>query len=504
MVMDAFLGLDLGTSSVKALVVALDGEVKGRGSAAYPTAHPTPDRAEQNPDDWWRATVTATRQACAEATDCSIAAIGLSGQMHGTVLLGNKGPLGPAIIWSDRRSAREVEHLTNQIGAGRLIQQTGSALATGFQAATLAWLRGHEPERWQQMRTVLLPKDYLGWRLTGAFATEPSDASSTLLFDIHHDVWFADILNALGLRQEQLPPVIGSIDQRGTLRPDVATDLGLAAEIPVVGGGGDAPLAALVAGAFDPGTMVLTLSSGAQVTLPATTPAIDPAGRIHTWRSCLEEGARWYQMGATLASGLALTWLRDAVFGLKDPAAIDEIARWAGEATPGASGLLFLPYLAGERTPHRDPLARGVFLGLSEAHGRAHLSRAVMEGATFALRDAAEVLFSLGAKPERIVLAGGGGKSHVWRQIVADIFALPVSPLATIDGSALGAALLAGAGVGAFDLTGAAREWTRYDPAVEPNPKAHAIYEQLLPIFRNAYATHRDDFRTLAEIAASA
>lgn len=497
------LGIDLGTSAVKALVVALDGTVRGRGSAPYSTAHPAPDRAEQNPEDWWQATITAVHQAIATAPAGEIAAIGLSGQMHGAVFLGGNAPVGPAIIWSDRRSAVQVEELTERIGRERLIETTGSALATGFQAATIRWVQHHQPDRWEQVRTVLLPKDYLGWRLTGDLVTEPSDASSTLLFDIHRRDWSNDLLSVLNLRRNQLPTVVASSALRGSLRDDAARELGLRAGLPLVAGGADAPLAALAAGVVDPTTMLLTLSSGSQVIIPALAPTVDPLGRTHTWCSCLDRGARWYQMGATLASGLALQWLRDQVFAVEGSTSYRDLDAWASATPPGAAGLIFLPYLAGERTPHMDAEARAVFLGLTTDHHRGHLTRAVMEGATFALYDASRILTSSGNDPERIVLAGGGARSEVWSQIVADMFGVDVFPIATVDGSALGAALLAGAGIDALDLVEAAGTWVRYDQPIVPNPAAHHSYQQLIPIFRESYTKHRDDFRTLAKIASN-
>lgn len=497
------LGIDLGTSAVKALVVTLDGTVRGRGSASYPIAHPQPDWAEQEPDDWWHATVMAVRQAMSSVPDGEIAAIGLSGQMHGTVLLGDDGPVGPAIIWSDRRTTSQVDELTTQIGREQLIGLTGSALATGFQAATIRWVQEHRPERWALVRSVVLPKDYLGWRLTGDLVTEPSDASSTLLFDIHRRDWSDVLLAALNLRRDQVPTVVASSDWRGRLHDDAANDLGLRAGLPVVAGGADAPLAALAAGVIDPLTMLLTLSSGSQVLTPLLAPAVDPLGRTHTWCSCLDFGARWYQMGATLASGLALQWLRDQVFVLGESSTYGELDGWAKATAPGAAGLLFLPYLAGERTPHMDAQARAVFLGLTTDHGRGHLVRAVMEGATFALYDASRILFASGSAPERIVLAGGGARSAVWRQIVADMFGVPVYPLATVDGSALGAALLAGAGMGACELREASGTWVRYDQQIMPNLDAHKTYQQIFPIFRDTYTKHREDFRTLAKIAST-
>lgn len=512
--MGAFLGIDLGTGSVKALVVADSRHILGRGSAEYPILQPQPGYAEQDPEAWWQATIRAVRAALTEAKSVEILAIGLSGQMHGTVLLDAAGaPLGPAVIWADTRGAPQVAAVADLIGAERLVELTGSPLAAGFQAATLRWIQQHQPERWQRVDKVLLPKDYLGWRLTRTYLTEPSDASGTLLLDVRKRDWADEILAALGVRRDQLPALRSSIADRGPLASVAASELGLRQGVPVVAGGGDAPLAALAAGVVDPETMLLTVSTGSQAIVPTNEVRPDPRGRSHAWCSCLEpppgdpsrnRGAAWYQMGATMVSGLALRWLRDNVFGLSDERAYDEMTNWASQVPPGARGLIFLPYLTGERTPLMDPHARGVFLGLTAEHDRRHLTRAVMEGATLALYDAYSVLASLGASPQRAVLAGGGARSAVWRQIVADVFGVPIRPLATVEGSALGAALLAGAGVGGLDLIATARAWARYDEPVQPDPDAHRLYQRLVPVFRDAYVKHRDDFRFLARVTANA
>jgi xylulokinase len=500
----AFLGLDLGTGSVKALVVADDGRVLGRGSAEYPIHAPHPGYAEQDPDDWWQGTTRAVREALAKSGDIGIAAIGLSGQMHGTVLVGDRGdPIGPAIIWADTRSARTVAEVEALIGRERLIELAGSALAAGLQAATIRWVQTEQPQQWAHVQKVLLPKDYLGWRLTGTYVTEPSDASSTLLLDVRTREWADEILGALELGRDLLPEIRASTARRGQLTTEAASQLGLTEGTPVVAGGADAPLAALAAGVVDPGTALLTISSGSQVIVPTREVRVDPLGRIHAWCSCLEpaaSGTGWYQMGATMVSGLAMRWLRDRILALSGDDAYDQMTSWAARTPPGAGGLVFLPYLAGERTPHMDPQARGLFLGLTAEHDRGHLTRAVIEGATLALYDAFGVLVSLGASPNQAILAGGGARSSLWRQIVADVFGMPILPLANVEGSALGAALLAAAGVGAIDLASAARSWARYGEPVLPFPEAHAVYRRLLPVFRDAYVKHRSDFGTLASI----
>ncbi|MEZ4665903.1 MAG: xylulokinase [Thermomicrobiales bacterium] len=500
----AVLAIDLGTGSVKALVVDEHCTVLGKSSAQYLVYRPHEGWAEQHPDEWWHATVEAVRQACQVAGNVEIVAISLSGQMHGTVLLDEAGtPVRPAIIWEDRRSAEQVRRLTEVVGPERMIERCGSPVATGFQAATLAWLSEHEPAALAQTAVVLLPADYLRFRLVGRYATEPSDASSTLLFDVRQRAWSPEVVRAVGIDISRLPDVLPSSAMTGELTAEAAAALGLPIGTPVAGGGADAPLAALAAGATASDTLLLTISTGSQAILPAELPVVDPRGRIHTWCSLAEPGSGlpgWYQMGATLASGRALRWLRDEIMA----AGMDEIDTLVDPIPPGSEGLLFLPYLNGERTPHMDPDATGAFIGLTANHGQAELTRSVMEGSVFALLDAFQVLRELGGSPERIVLAGGGARSRVWTQIVADIFDLPVDPLVESEGSAMGAAIVAGTAVGWYDLESGSHRSARNGPRVEPNARSAEIYRALHPIFRRAYLALRDDIHALGAIAARA
>ncbi|HUX77084.1 MAG TPA: xylulokinase [Anaerolineae bacterium] len=500
------LGIDLGTSSVKVLLATTTGRILGQGSAEYPIHRPRPGWAEQDPDDWWRATITAVRQALAGAGDppVPVAAIGLSGQMHGTVLLDEAGGLlSPAVIWPDRRSEPQVREITALIGAVRLIELTGSPLATGFQAATVRWMQQERPDLWRRVHTVLLPKDYLRYRLTGDVDTDPSDGSGTLLLDVRRRVWSPDVLAALDIDASQLPPVQPSTAVAGQLSRQAAAALGLPAGTPVVTGAADTACSALGAGIVDARTLLLTISTGGQIVLPAPGVQVDRAGRIHTFCGALPPGpdqAGWYQMAAILSAGMALRWLRDRVFCMPGDAAYAQMVAWAEAAPAGAGGLLFLPYLAGERTPHMDPQARGLFLGLTAGHGRAELVRAVLEGVALACYDAYLVLAELGARPERIVMAGGGARSRLWQQIVADVFGLPVQQLEMGEQSAMGAVLLAGGGVGLLDPGSTAPKWAAYGPPVEPNPRCHATYQALLALFRSAYQKHREDFRQLQNL----
>lgn len=499
--MTGLLGIDLGTSSVKVLLTTETGCLLGRGSAEYPIYRPQPGWAEQHPDDWWQAIVAAVHQALAAAGDVSISGVGLSGQMHGAVLLDEAGQLlAPAIIWPDQRSQRQVQEITGLVGAERLIELTGSPVATGFQAATLRWIQQEQPDLWQRVHIVLPPKDYLRYLLTGDLHTDPSDGSGTLLLDVRRRDWAPELLTALGIDEAQLPPLALSDDIVGWLGQTAAEELGLPAGIPAVTGAADTACGALGAGIVGAQTLLLTISSGGQLVLPMREVQVDRAGRIHTFCGALspEPGQTgWYQMAAILSAGMALRWLRDRVFGLSGEDAYAQMTTWADTVPPGAGGLLFLPYLVGERTPHMDPQARGLFLGLTAGHGRAELVRSVMEGVVLACYDAYQVLAELSARPERIILAGGGARSQLWQQIVADVFGLPVQRLEVGEQAAMGAVLLAGAGIGLFDPASTARAWAIYGPSVEPDARCHAFYQAMLPLFRGAYQKHREDFARL-------
>ncbi|NLE45063.1 MAG: xylulokinase [Chloroflexi bacterium] len=506
--MTALLGIDLGTSSVKAVLATDGGQIEGLGSAEYAIDRPRPDWAEQQPEDWWRATISAVHQALNNAgvDGAAIAGIGLSGQMHGTVLLGRAGEvLAPAIIWPDRRSERQVAEITGLLGRERIVALSGSPVATGFQAATLRWVQQKQPGLWRCVHTILLPKDYLRWRLTGRLATDPSDGSGSLLLDVRRRDWSPDILEVLDIDRECLPPVRLSSEIAGALTREAAAATGLRAGTPVVIGAADTACSMLGAGVIAEGDLMLTISTGGQIVLPCCGVQVDPRGRIHTFCAALSPGdgyPGWYQMAAILSSGLALRWLRDQVLGLASADAFDQMSAWAEEAPAGGRGLLFLPYLTGERTPHMDPQARGVFLGLTADHGRAELVRAVMEGVALACYDAFSVLVELGAHPERIVIAGGGARSPLWRRIMCDVFGAPLQCLeAGGDQSAIGAALLAGGGCGILNPAEAARSWASLGPRLDPDPTRNALYQDMLNLFREAYVKHREDFRRLREFA---
>jgi xylulokinase len=490
------LGIDLGTSSVKVLLADGAGRVQGLGEAPYPIRRPGPGRAEQVPAEWWAAARVAVTDALRATGDpCAggrVAAIGLDGQMHGTVLVDRSGEaLGTAIIWPDQRSRAEVAELTAELGPGRVIEAVGGPLAAGFQAPTIRWLREHEPARWDRMATVLPPKDWLRHRLTGELATDPSDGSGTGFLEARSRAWWPPMLRAVGVDPERLPPILDATAAAAPLLPAAAAELGLVAGIPVAVGAGDTPAGLLGAGLVAPDALLVTISTGGQVAVPAFDVSTDALGRAHTFGGALPPSpgvAGWYRMAGVLSAGAALRWLRDDVLGPDGAGGYARMTAWAADVTPGADGLLFLPYLAGERSPHMDPGARGMFVGLTARHGRAELVRAVLEGVAFACLDAASCLADAGALTPALTLGGGGARSPAWSGIVADVFGRPVRRLVTDAGAAVGACILAGAAAGHLDPVAAAREWVALEPPIEPDAARRDRYRELFALFRE---THR-------------
>jgi xylulokinase len=490
---DFFLGIDLGTSSVKVLITSAKGDILSRGEVSYPINIPAPGQAEQDPEDWWRATVEGVNQAVRKLTGSRtrIACIGLTGQMHGTVLLDKQGnAIAPAVVWPDQRSKRQVDEFTALLGSRQLIRLTGSPAATGFQAATILWYRQNRARLWAEVDKILLPKDYLRWRLTGEYCTDPSDASGTLLFNINRRRWSTRILDLVGIEQRQLP-VVGTSDAiSGRILGQVAADLGVTKNTPVVTGAGDVACGLLGAGVTHDKKLLITISTGGQITLPASGPKVDTFGRIHTFCSALSpEGGKagYLQLGAILSAGRSLRWLRDQILGESRNIPYADLIDQAEKAPAGSNGLIFLPYIAGERTPHMNADARGMLLGLTIEHRSNDIIRAVMEGVAMACYDAFSVLKELGARPEQIIMAGGGARSRLWRQIVADVFNLPVQSPHVWEQAAYGAAILAGSGIGFHNTSQAAVEWPSYETPVEPDHQRHEQYLKLFDIYRSAY-----------------
>lgn len=499
--MSYLLGIDIGTSGARALIVnSADGSVLVSASTEYPLYTPAPLWAEQNPEDWWRGTVEAVKNALALGQaklgqPVPIKSIGLSGQMHGVVLLDKAGAvLGNSLIWCDGRSQAECDYITSKVGATRLIELTANPALVGFSAPKLLWLRQHRPEQFEKAAKFLLPKDFIRYRLTGEYATEVSDASGTLLLDVANRRWSAEMLSLLELDSDLLPAVYESAEISGRLTAQVAAELGLAPGTPVVGGGGDQAAGAVGSGIVRPGLVSSTIGSSGVVFAYSARPVRDEKGRVHTFCHAVPDA--WHVMGVTQGAGLSLRWFRDEIVGALEVNAAKEAGRdiydlLTEEAAliPAASeGLLFLPYLMGERTPHLNPQARGVWFGLTAAHKRAHLTRSVLEGVTYSLRDCLEILLEMGLPLEQIRASGGGAKSKLWRQIQADVFGREVVTLNAQEGPAYGAALLAGVGSGEWaNVVEACRQTLKIEDETAPGGQNQAVYQKYYRVYQELY-----------------
>lgn len=484
------LGLDLGTGSVKALLVSEDGEVLGEGSAAYRVGSPRPGWAETEPRDWWDSCASAVRAAVRDRGG-GVRALGLSGQMHGVVLAREDGtPLRPAVLWADTRSAGQLE--AYRILPAGLLRALANPLAAGMAGPSLLWLRDEEPEGYGAARWALQPKDWLRLGLTGEAAAEPSDASATLLYDVEAGAWSEEVARELGLRADLLAPLVPSGAEAGGLTAGAAEHLGLRAGLPVAAGAGDTAAAALGTGLLEPGPVQLTVGTGGQILAPRTEPRPDPALRTHLYRAAHDDPrGRFYAMAAIQNAGLALEWVLK-VLGVSWKTAYRE----AFSAPPGAGNVLFLPYLSGERTPHLDPGARGAWVGLGLGSERAHLLRAAFEGVAFALREGLEALESAGVEIGELRLAGGGTMEEPWRRLLANVLGRELSALPDTvapRASARGAAFLGGVAAGVYDtasdtLAFAPQPAGTIRPAGERGDyeEAYARYTEVYPGLRGA------------------
>jgi xylulokinase len=488
-----FLGIDVGTSAVKGLLIDPTGDVVAQASTPLALSTPRPGWAEQSPDDWWAACIATVRQLVGERRAGHIGAIGISGQMHSSVFLDRHGAVvRPALLWCDGRTTRQCEAITRLAGGedGLRAWVCNPALE-GFTLPKVLWLRDEEPDAFARVTTVLLAKDYVRFRLTSVLATEPSDASGTLMFDPVHVRWSDEMLRAVDVSRSLLPDVGGSAEVLGRVTTHAAALTGLTAGTPVVGGGADNACGAGGVGVVAPGQAVCSWGTSGTVLAPTAMPVVDPGLRAHTF--CHVAPGVWYVMGVVLSAGGAFAWFRDQFARDLEPAAASEsLGEEAAQAPAGAGGVTFLPYLHGERTPHRDASARGAFLGLSHAHSRAYLARAVLEGITFALADSLAILRELGLAPEQLLLTGGGARSPFVRQLQADVNGVPVGTVNREEGPAFGAALLAAVGAGAFpDLATACAATLERGPLLRPDPRCRAAYEDAYARFRAAYPTLR-------------
>ena len=490
------LGIDVGTGGTRALLIDESGRVLSSTTADHrPFASPETGWAEQDPRDWWRACCEAVRQLISKSgiSPSGISAVGFSGQMHGAVLLdAEREPLRPSLIWCDQRTAEEAAELTQRIGAERLIQLTCNPALTNFTLTKLVWVQKHEPQIFAKFRMLLLPKDYVRLRLTGECAMDMADASGTLLLDVANRRWSSEMAKATAIEFSALPKLFESSEVCGTVSKDGAEKTGLAVGTPVVAGAGDQAAGAVGLGVVAPGAVHATIGTSGVVFASTASPKMDPQGRLHTF--CHAVPNRWHLMGVTQSAGLSLRWFRDhfgpGSTGNRDP--YDVLAEEAASVPPGSDGVIWAPYLMGERTPHLDPEARGALVGLAANHRRAHIVRAIMEGVAFSLRDSFSIFEELQVPLTNIRLGGGGARSPLWRQIQADVYDHGVEIVEAEEGAAYGAAILAGVGAKVWNsVDEACRNVVRVKTTVLPNRESAQIMRQQYSIYRRVYPALR-------------
>ncbi len=508
--MSVTLGIDIGTSGTKTIAIDESGAILASASVEYPCEHPRPGWSEQDPEHWWKATTVTVREVLwkANLTPEDVAAIGLSGQMHGSVFLDAHGKVvRPALLWNDQRTGAEAAEIEEKAGGREgLVRLVANRALTGFTAPKLLWLRNNEPAHWDVVRQVLLPKDYIRYKLSGTYATEVSDAAGTLLLDVANRRWSRELLGLLDLDPALLPECFESFEVSSVVSAAGAEATGLKAGTKIVGGGGDQPAGAVGNGIVRPGVVSATMGTSGVVFAHAPEPGFDPLGRLQ--RGCHAVPGAWCVMGVVLAAGGSFQWFRnqlgqaqveaakarglDPYFLLNDEAAL---------AGPGAEGLFFLPYLTGERAPYYDSDAKGAWIGLTVRHGRPHLVRSILEGASYAMRDSLELIREMGVNIEQIRVSGGGARSPLWRQIKADIYGVDVHTVNATEGPAFGVALLAMVGAGVFASVPEACDATiRLVDQTGVEPHVQAFHDRGYAIYRKLYQDLRETFGMIGEL----
>ena len=502
------IGIDIGTSGTKTALFDEQGRKVASKTVEYPLYQPHEGWAEQEPRDWWCATVEGIRAVTADIDKTEIAGVGLSGQMHGLVMLDGEGEvLRRSIIWCDQRTAHQCDEITERVGAVRLMEITKSPALTGFTASKILWVREHEPEIYEKCRTILLPKDYIRYMLTGERATEVSDASGMQLLDIARRDWSGEVLDALGIDRGLLGKVYESHEVTGRINAAASEATGLPVGIPVVGGAGDNAASAVGCGVVSGGRAFTTIGTSGVVFAHSPSLAADPQGRMHSF--CAAVPGEWHVMGVIQSAGLSLRWFRDNFCGTEQAEAkrrgvdvykvMDEVA---ASSAVGSGKLLFLPYLMGERTPHLDPNARGAFIGLTSTHTRGDMLRAVMEGVTFALRDSLELFSAAGITVGDMMACGGGASSPLWRQMLSDVFGCRVRTAASNEGGALGAAILAAVGAGIYaDVREACGAVIGEGTVCEPDTERSRRYAELYAIYRRLYGHLKDEYAAMSRLS---
>jgi xylulokinase len=501
--MPYFIGIDVSTTSSKALIIDENGTVIAVASSPHTLQNPKPLWSEQDPREWWRAVATSIRAVLQKAgiPGEQINAVGLTGQMHGLVLLDAAGQvLRPAILWNDQRTQAQCDEIHALIGKQKFIQTTGNVSLTGFTASKILWVKENEPEIFAKASHVLLPKDYVRFRLTGDYAMDKADGSGTVLFDLRKRNWSDDVLSALQIPREWMPSTYEGPEATGVVNHEAAAATGLKAGTPVMAGGGDQAAGAVGMGAVEPGVVALTLGTSGVVF--ATTPSalIEPEGRLHAF--CHAVPGMWHFMGVMLSAAGSLQWYHDK---LAPEMSFDDLTNEAASIPAGSDGLIFLPYLSGERTPHPDPLARGAFVGLTLRHGRAAMTRAVLEGVAYGLKDGFNLIQNAGlGQITQIRASGGGVKSQLWRQILASVLNAELVTVNTTEGGAYGAALLAGVGAGTWsDAPNACNLCIKVTGSTQPDPVQVEIYQKAYPVFQELYPALKGSFTSLSKLEAT-
>lgn len=501
------LGIDIGTSGAKAVIIDVEGNSVASATCEYPMYTPRPLWCEQDPLDWWSATVLAIRKALDKIGVAAgqIEGVGLTGQMHGLVLLDKWGKsLRPCIMWNDQRTGAQCKAITASIGNERLLELIANPVLPGFTAPKIIWVRDNEPEVYSQIANLLLPKDYVRYRLTGEIATEVSDASGTALLNVRGRNWSVEMLSALDIPARWMPLCLESQEVSGRISAEAAAQTGLIAGTPVVGGGGDQAAQAVGSGILRKGTLSVTLGTSGVVFAATEQFLLEPHGRLHAF--CHAIPNRWHLMGVMLSAAGSLRWYRD-VIGQQEVAqanssgidAYDILTAQAEGVPAGSEGLIFLPYLSGERTPYPDPDARGAYIGLTLRHDKRHLVRAVLEGVAYGLRDSLELMRAIGVEINQVRTSGGGARSHLWRQIIADVFDSEIVLTNVTEGAAFGSALLAGVGAGVYrSIDEACAATVRITDTVEPGPNK-SIYTDHYSIYNSLYPTLAPTFKRLSQ-----
>jgi len=489
-----FLGIDTSTTSSKALLIDEEGEVVAVAASPHTLQTPKPLWSEQDPHQWWEAVSASIRSVLKKAAieGDRVAAIGLTGQMHGLVLLDDAGNvLRPAILWNDQRTQAQCDEIHQRVGKNKFIQITGNVALTGFTAPKILWVQENEPDVYAKVRHILLPKDYIRYKLTDEFALDKADGAGTVLFDLKLRNWSVEILGKLGIDPNWMPPTFEGPDFTGRVTPAAAAATGLKTGTPVAAGGGDQAAGAVGVGAVNVGVVALTVGTSGVVFAPTDSPLIEPQGRLHAF--CHAVPGMWHFMGVMLSAAGSLQWYHDT---LAPAMTFDDLLKEADSIPPGSEGLQFLPYLSGERTPYPDPLARGAFIGLTLRHGRGHMTRSVLEGVSFGLKDSFTLIQNAGLGEIKQVRASGGGmKSLLWRQILASVLEAEIVTVNTTEGGAFGAALLAGVGAGAWpDVPSACKEAIKITGSIQPDPAQTEVYRKSYQLYQELYPALKPTF----------